>query len=96
MPRLSCLVCILFALIAMLPTGCNSEPRALANYAYVKDGTNELQLLSDEKVVRTVPGVVNVKTSLQGGRGLIVISAEPEHDIDAREKLLSLGYQRRW
>ncbi len=101
-------ITILSALIAtLLATGCgdrcetySSEVPIYVNdcpsFTYLKEGVDEPSLLADEKRMRAMDGVANVRTTLDGGVATLVVTVHRGDDIAAREELIGLGYHRRW
>ncbi len=101
-------VIILATLIATLvAAGCgdrcetySSEVPIYVNecpsFTYLKEGVDEPTLLADEKRMRRMSGVANVRTSLDGGIATLIVTVHRGDDIEAREELIGLGYHRRW
>ncbi len=102
-------IAILTALIAIVITaGCgghrcetySSEVPIYVNdcpsFTYLKEGVDEPSLLADEKRMRALDGVANIRTTLDGGVATVVVTVHRGDDIAAREEMIGLGYHRRW
>jgi hypothetical protein len=66
------------------------------SYTYVKPDVDEPKLLADEKVVRGLTGVADAHSRLDGSTGTITVTVHRDDDIEVRQRLLALGYRRRW
>jgi len=99
--RLTAFATATVAVLVLLAAGCSGNRDAWvftdSVFTYTKADVSEAELLQHERLMRASPGMHHVRGELGADKTAVLrINVDPAQDIVARERLLKLGYVRRW